>query len=203
MSPESPFKLEPLTVEDIPALTELWFAAFSSPQLRTAFPDTPGVRAWIAQNNLDSLQNRPFQKYIKVIDPATLDANGRPRLVAYAKWDLATQEERGDRFSAWAPEMPREILDPWFQAKEAMRRRLMQERKHVCADLDAVATHPDYQRRGAGAMLLQWGCDMADEMRLSAYVDASKEGAGLYAKFGFVDFSEPGAETASMARFID
>ena len=68
------------------------------------------------------------------------------------------------------------------------------------ADLDTLGTHPDYQRRGAGSMIVQWGCDMADRDGVAAYVDASKEGAGLYKKFGFEDLSKPGADIASMAR---
>lgn len=50
-------------------------------------------------------------------------------------------------------------------------------------------------------MLLKWGCDMADKDGVSAYLDASKAGAPLYKKFGFVDESEPNAgDVASMAR---
>lgn len=41
---------------------------------------------------------------------------------------------------------------------------------------------------------------MADKDGVSAYVDANKEGAGLYKKFGFLDYSQPGAVIASMAR---
>lgn len=67
-------------------------------------------------------------------------------------------------------------------------------------DLDTLGTHPDYQRRGAGSLVVQWGCDMADKDGVSAYVDANKEGAGLYKKFGFLDYSQPGAVIASMAR---
>lgn len=66
--------------------------------------------------------------------------------------------------------------------------------------LDIVATHPDYQRQGAASMLVQWGCDLADVEGLAAYVSASKNGASLYAKFGFVDCSNAGQETTSMAR---
>ena len=49
-------------------------------------------------------------------------------------------------------------------------------------------------------MLVKWGCDLADQDGVAAYVDASKEGASIYKKHGFVDFSPPGAEVASMAR---
>lgn len=63
-------------------------------------------------------------------------------------------------------------------------------------------THPDYQRRGAGLMLLKWGCNLADECGVAAYVDASKAGAKLYEKCGFVDETEPGpSDVASMARW--
>lgn len=67
-------------------------------------------------------------------------------------------------------------------------------------DLDTLGTHPDYQRRGAGSMLVKWGCDLADKDGVAAYVDASKEGAPLYQKHGFVDFNPPDADVAAMAR---
>ena len=50
-------------------------------------------------------------------------------------------------------------------------------------------------------MLVKWGCELADRDGVAAYVDASKDGAPLYEKFGFVDVSEPGAgDIDSMAR---
>ena len=50
-------------------------------------------------------------------------------------------------------------------------------------------------------MLVKWGCDLADQNGVVAYVDASKDGAPLYEKFGFVDESEPNVgDVASMAR---
>lgn len=51
-------------------------------------------------------------------------------------------------------------------------------------------------------MLVKWGCELADKEGVSAYVDATKAGAPLYAKYGFVDYSSPGEDIASMARFI-
>lgn len=50
-------------------------------------------------------------------------------------------------------------------------------------------------------MLVRWGCDLADQNSVGAYVDASKAGAPLYERCGFVDESEPSAgDVASMAR---
>lgn len=39
-------------------------------------------------------------------------------------------------------------------------------------------------------MLVNWGCDRADEMGVEAYVEASVMGAPLYARFGFQPIKE-------------
>ncbi|KAJ5741538.1 acetyltransferase [Penicillium manginii] len=185
-------KLQPLTLEDNLAITELWFAAFTDPELRRVFPQHS------RHANYHDLTHKPFQKYIKVVDPTLIDRNGRPRIVAYAKWDTSMPEERGRRYPPWHEEMPASLCEGFFQMEEDNRRRVMGEIRHYY--LDTVATHPDYQRCGAGSMLVKWGCDLADSQGVSAYVDASKDGAPLYSKFGFVDYSMPGEGIASMAR---
>lgn len=50
-----------------------------------------------------------------------------------------------------------------------------------------LCTHPDYRGRGAGKMLVAWGCEQADKDRVPAYVDASRDGHPLYARYGFED----------------
>ncbi|KAI8299840.1 hypothetical protein K4K59_001933 [Colletotrichum sp. SAR11_240] len=161
MSPSN-LRLEPATVEDVPALTEIWFAAFTDPELRRLWPDTPGVRKWWDDANHHDILNKPFQRYMKVIDPENLDANGRPRIAAYAKWDLSMPEDRGRRYPPWADDMPGEVCDVFFQREENERRRVMGNETHYYA---------------------------------------SKDGAPLYEKCGFVDESEPGSgNIASMAR---
>jgi GNAT superfamily N-acetyltransferase len=70
-------------------------------------------------------------------------------------------------------------------------------------DLDTLVVHPNYQRRGAGSMLVQWDCGLADEEGVALYADASRAGAPLYERFGFVDESKGDsgqAEVASMIR---
>jgi predicted N-acetyltransferase YhbS len=44
---------------------------------------------------------------------------------------------------------------------------------------------PDHQRRGAGAMLVQWGLDLADKLQLPAFLEASDAGKKLYTILGF------------------
>lgn len=45
--------------------------------------------------------------------------------------------------------------------------------------------HPDFQRRGAGSMLVEYGCKRADELGVIAVLGATDQGKGLYLKHGF------------------
>lgn len=218
MAASSLLKLELVTVEDSSSLVDLWFAAFSDPGSRRLFPNTPGVRKWLEDAICQDLLQRPFQLYRKIVDPGSKDVNGQPRIAAYAKWDLSKPEERGPRYPPWHDDMPKELCEPFVSRGENNRKRVMGDLRHICMFLslclrvgsyinrdmgkvlDMVATHPDYQRQGAASMLIKWGCDLADDEELGTYVSASKNGASLYAKFGFVDCSNAGQETTSMVR---
>jgi GNAT superfamily N-acetyltransferase len=56
--------------------------------------------------------------------------------------------------------------------------------------LYTLVTLPDHHRRGAGGMLLQWGCEKADELGVEAFVEASLMGQPLYARYGFEPVKE-------------
>lgn len=195
--------LEPCTLDDMPLLSGLWFAAFTDPGLRELWPDTPVVRAWWDESNTtDFLHMSPTRKFLKVVDPAVTDPDtSRPRIAAYAKWDLATTPEQrhARRYPPWAePDMPAQVCDAFFAREVAERQRVMGAEPHYY--LDTLACHPDYQRRGAGSALVRWGCEKADHDGVGVYLDATKAGALLYLRCGFVDESLPGAgDVASMA----
>ena len=65
---------------------------------------------------------------------------------------------------------------------------------HRLLDLHICFTHADYRRRGAGSLMLKWGCDVADLLSLSGWIEASEEGNFLYKAHGFVDHSKIGGE---------
>jgi ribosomal protein S18 acetylase RimI-like enzyme len=73
--------------------------------------------------------------------------------------------------------------------------------------LMVLATHPDYQNRGAGAMHCRWGMSLAKEKDLRVTLFASPMGEGLYTYLGFktvghvviqVDGEEEKIETPAM-----
>ena len=53
--------------------------------------------------------------------------------------------------------------------------------------LGVLGTHSHHQQRGAGAMLVQWGADVADEAGSCCYLDASAAGYRLCRKKRFED----------------
>lgn len=76
--------------------------------------------------------------------------------------------------------------------------------------LSLLGTDPKHERRGAGAMLIRWGCDRADKGQKKCYVDASSVGYRLYKRCGFeqdvgeviVDFDEYGAEGLGVHKWV-
>ncbi|KAJ5731744.1 acetyltransferase [Penicillium malachiteum] len=218
----STLKLEPLTLEDVGALSELWFAAFTDPSMTEVFPNTPGVREWLENASREDLANKPFQKYVKIVDTEAVDSQGRPRVAAFAKWDLAMPEERGRRWPPWHEDMKGDTAEKFFQILEGNRTRVMGDQKHFCMAWHTPLLHMHWNHvltmcgqtwipllhtpitnDGDVARGLFNGAAIWQTLRgVSAYVDASKDGAPLYAKHGFVDHSNPGEHVASMARFV-
>lgn len=48
-----------------------------------------------------------------------------------------------------------------------------------------LGTHPEHQRRGAGALAMQWGTDQADLEGADAFLWSTPHGKHLYEKSGF------------------
>lgn len=48
-----------------------------------------------------------------------------------------------------------------------------------------LATLPSYQRRGVAALQLAWATELADQKRLTCWVEGSVVAVPLYRKFGF------------------
>ena len=49
-----------------------------------------------------------------------------------------------------------------------------------------LSTHPDYERKGAASMLMKWGTEIADNLRLKSFVQGSPVGRSMYERHGFI-----------------
>ena len=132
MSTNSTLVLQPATVEDIPAITDVWFAAFTQPSIGELFPDSPAMRKWHRDWHRGDMETKPYQKYLKVVDTSVKDENGRPRLIAFGKWDLSSQAERGRRFPEWCSESPYQACEDLINGLEKERARVMGDTKCYC-----------------------------------------------------------------------
>ena len=52
--------------------------------------------------------------------------------------------------------------------------------------LEFLASAHEHKGRGIGSMLVQWGCDRADEEGVEIYVETNRAVLPLYKKFGFL-----------------
>lgn len=101
------------------------------------------------------------------------------------------------------PESNPELFQGLFKLFNKHKREIMGTRPYYV--LDTLVTHPDHHRRGAGGLLVQWGCDQADKKGVEAYLEASPMGKPLYERYGFkevktvqIDFAEYGAGDEKM-----
>ncbi|OJI84649.1 hypothetical protein ASPTUDRAFT_531471 [Aspergillus tubingensis CBS 134.48] len=191
------FHLLPVIEDDISSMVELWYDAFGDPINRRLYPDTLGGRAWLEDYHRASLQS-PDQHYLKVVTDRT---GSTSPLVAFLKWDFNTTSP-GHHFPPRHVDFDQVFCDTFFGGLDQARRTIMGSRPHYY--LDALITHPDYRRQGAASMLIQWGCDRADQDGIPIWVDSSQEGARIYQRFGFRDVSVSGVTpTGAMSMLRD
>ena len=60
-----------------------------------------------------------------------------------------------------------------------------ERRSLTLIELNALNTLPMYQRRGVGSMLMKWGIDKLEEMKVPGFIVSTDQGFGLYLKHGF------------------
>jgi GNAT superfamily N-acetyltransferase len=127
--------------------------------------------------------------YLKCVDTTTGE------MIAGARWRYVKPNEEGAKERTWEevdagssiPE-PYDESDPemfrgLFTLFNANKREILGKRPYYV--LDTLVTLQNHERRGAGSMLVRWGCEKADEVGVEAYLEASPMGAPMYARHGF------------------
>lgn len=121
-----PLTIQAVALEDIPALSQLWYTAFSIPVNLRMFPDTPGIREWWDKANRHDLLHNPYRKYFEIVDPGMPDF-----LVGYAKWDLDPSAS-GEKFPPWHEDSDQEACEHLFSIVSENRKDFFGDRKHYC-----------------------------------------------------------------------
>lgn len=204
------FALSRASPADLPELVRLQYKCFP-PFVRELFM---GCRTEADLPRLVRYYERPMRQnpsdiWIKVTDRAT------DRIVAASNWRIHVNGGRADDDGdneppEWLEGEALERSRKIFRAFNAARREANPggfvrrlpvpacntfKREEATAniaglDLHICFTDPDYRRQGAGGMMMQWGCDLANQLFLPAWVEASPEGNHLYRRHGFYDIGK-------------
>ncbi|TKA81991.1 hypothetical protein B0A55_01745 [Friedmanniomyces simplex] len=185
------------------AVVDLQYRCFP-PAIRKLFmgcssPLQPGELIRYTDSVMQRMREDPHDIWIGVKDSQT------GRLIAGSNWKVHMNGDAGNRQADEAPswlegeelEKSKRVIGKMFE----MRQKAMPGPfiyLHICF------TDQHYRRRGAGGMMLQWGCELADQLWIPGYIEASVAGNFLYKTFGFQDHeqmdSDIGEEGVSMKR---
>ncbi|KAI2639694.1 acyl-CoA N-acyltransferase [Hypomontagnella submonticulosa] len=178
-----PLAVLPAQVADIEKVYDVYFAAFKDePIIEFLYPrgvdrkaHTEGMKQWWSHDRIGYT--------VKCLDTSTGE------IVGMATWDIFWQPGKEN---GW--ERPPGV--PWLEGKEKdrcegilnsmwdMREKLF-GKQHRYIYLNVIAVQPEHQRRGIGRLLMQWGINVADQLQLPIYTEASKPGLRLYESVGF------------------
>ncbi|KAK5130533.1 hypothetical protein LTR08_001963 [Meristemomyces frigidus] len=188
-----PFVLARCTPDDLVEIIDLQYHCFPD-FVRLKFmgchstAELPRYREITLKHMLEN----PHDVWIAVRDTET------GRCVAASNWRLYVNGEGGARDADQPP--------PWLEGEELEQSRSLiasmneMRSKHMPGPfihLHICFTHPDYRRRGAGGMMMQWGCALADQLFVPGWIEASEEGNFLYESFGFYEFAKIASEGAT------
>ncbi len=164
-----------------------------------------GIKSW-ENATLVALKD-PYTRVLKVTDESTSE------IISSGRWILPRKEEDGgghqpgeekDRWGDLPEQCDEELVKALFGAFAKNMSGFMEDRRHYCAfhllshspwtafdadtntDMELLGTVGEYKGQGAGSMILKYGCDLADQDGLEAYIDFSPAGKPLYERFGWV-----------------
>jgi ribosomal protein S18 acetylase RimI-like enzyme len=100
-----------------------------------------------------------------------------------ALWDIYLTPSKWRRSElSWLSGQERERADALIKPLWDAREKFWLDEKYLYCHV--LAVHPEYQRRGIGKLLMQFGIDVAQKTELPIYVESSREGVRLYEKMG-------------------
>ncbi|KAK5115960.1 hypothetical protein LTR62_000416 [Meristemomyces frigidus] len=210
-----PLQVQPMHYDDIPAMATIDAAAMANWGLAIAMqnglPEGQTREEFIVQLSQGGWDRG--MEWVKVVD-SELDG----KLIAAALWRFQLEQETPkDESTAQAPGAEDEGLKPALTFPPVMAAMTalskLQNDKYVHGQphalLSVLVTDPQHQRRGAGTLLVKYGCDKADSLGLFAILHASPAGVGVYTKQGFevieeklLDLRPFGVDESEVRRFM-
>ncbi|KAK5173457.1 uncharacterized protein LTR77_002138 [Saxophila tyrrhenica] len=154
---------------------------------------TQPAREWAMNNLHEEVRKKPDQnKVMKVIDHDLPDDNSNRKMVGLSWWKVFPKQRTQADLDAEAKESKERGMPPDANHAllEEFRGNIMDYKKEILGTqpyvlLSILAVVPEYQRKGVGSILLDWGSKQADELGLHSYLEASPMGRPLYERKGY------------------
>ncbi|MCJ1400183.1 hypothetical protein MMC11_003387 [Xylographa trunciseda] len=179
-----PVELCAIHKSDVPVLTEMMFAAYKDDNISHLMYNnnaTPSIKAFVQQEYEKSWGQRPEERRIGVRDTETGE------LIASSQWFFFPQREGDDwkivPVREWPDGYNKDGCNHLQAVHTAKRHEIMGPKPYIF--LSTCITFPTHQRRGAGALMVQWGIEQARALNLPIFLTASPKGFPLYRKFNF------------------
>ncbi|KAI9649258.1 hypothetical protein NHQ30_001828 [Ciborinia camelliae] len=203
-------KVELCNDDDMPRVFEIFCEAFDikHPMIEAMYPnhDTPAGRVIGAKRMLEIKKKDSHTTFLKVVDTDT------GVMIAKAKWniwkgvippevDLDGDYWENEEEKEWAQHMNREFL--------ISRRQALRDSEGHLVSLDILAVDPNYQRQGAGRLLVKWGTAIADELGYVAGLtrrrsDSHDSSSGSFVPAGLLsDFIDRSSRLTISARDVE
>ncbi|KAF2134105.1 hypothetical protein P153DRAFT_281459 [Dothidotthia symphoricarpi CBS 119687] len=176
-----------LDESDFPDFVRIQMSAFASgtgmTSLLTPSPLPSDYIQKLIDKHLKAWREEPDVHYLKVIDK-NLDG----KMIAGAKWRINKKERTEEQIQSMLPvpgpeDEGRPVMVAFMGFLSRVRREFMGT-KPFCF-LQILVTDPEHHRRGAGAMLIEWGTEKADDAQLPSFLEATRMGRPLYERMGF------------------
>ncbi|RYP57078.1 hypothetical protein DL769_009711 [Monosporascus sp. CRB-8-3] len=191
MKPSTPRKVEAATESDIPHIVDIFYDAWPQQRSRTIVPDTEGGRKWVAEAFKWHIRGSSSVGGLETRTLVTRDPRGVPVAFAvYHVWQAGSGPAAKTWRARWPPvdgypDVRDEGLEALFSPTDKSHDFLLGDRAHI--QLEILGVSPTHQRQGYGGALVKWGTELADELGVECYLDASQVGRPLYAANGYIE----------------
>jgi len=173
-------QLSPAVESDADRIAEIHMAAFSTNAMLLAQFPTPAIRMelekCIAKKALDDMQDTKV---------SVLVVRFEDKIISFAKWSLPILESENYTEPSWTwPEGTEfDVVKEWGEKVESAQQKALGS--EPCYHLSFIATDPQYERRGAALMLMNWALDRCKEENVPAYLESTMDAGPLYRRLGF------------------
>ncbi|KAI8940594.1 hypothetical protein NX059_001868 [Plenodomus lindquistii] len=173
------------TDDDIPRACEIETAAYQNKTLNRILapgPFPPESRQRRISQLIQLRRDNSTAFYLKAVD----EESGK--MIAFAKWHIFETSEAAAAFArplVFGPGWNSDACMAFFGGLTDRKKQLVGDRPHLY--LHILHTDPEFQGRGAGRLLVEWGTRRADELSLPAYLESTAAGHRLYKSQGFKD----------------